>query len=126
VRRPALRPAGATLIAGHSAHVFHGVEPGILYDTGDFIDHYAVDPRLRNDLGLLFLVTLDEHGPWRLEAIPLKLEFSYARLAHGEEAAWIRSRLQAACAALGTEVSEQDGRLVVAWRREARAPASQR
>ena len=83
VRRAAaaLRAAGATLIAGHSAHVFHGVEPGILYDLGDFIDDYAVDPRLRNDLGLLFLVTFDEHGPRRVEAIPLKLEFCYTRLA---------------------------------------------
>jgi poly-gamma-glutamate synthesis protein (capsule biosynthesis protein) len=126
VRRAAheLRAAGATLIAGHSAHVFHGVEPGILYDLGDFIDDYAVNPRLRNDLGLLFLVTLDEHGPWRLEAIPLKLEFCYTRLAHGEEAAWIRSRFRAACAALGTDVTEEDGRLVVVWRREAPVPAS--
>lgn len=79
VRRAAaaLRAAGATLIAGHSTHVFHGVEPGILYDLGD----YAVDPRLRNDLGLLFLVTFDEHGRRRLEAIPLKLEFCCTRLA---------------------------------------------
>jgi poly-gamma-glutamate synthesis protein (capsule biosynthesis protein) len=126
VRRAAhaLRTAGATLIAGHSAHVFHGVEPGILYDLGDFIDDYAVDPRLRNDLGLLFLVTVDEHGPRRLEAIPLKLEFCHTRLAHGEEAAWIGSRFRAACAALGTEVTEEDGRLVVVWRQEASVPAS--
>jgi poly-gamma-glutamate synthesis protein (capsule biosynthesis protein) len=120
----ALRAAGATLIAGHSAHVFHGVEPGILYDLGDFIDDYAVDPRLRNDLGLLFLVTVDEHGPWRLAAIPLKLEFSHTRLADGEEAAWIARRFRAACAALGTEVTEEDGRLVVVWRREAPVPAT--
>jgi poly-gamma-glutamate synthesis protein (capsule biosynthesis protein) len=126
VRRAAhaLRAAGATLIAGHSAHVFHGVEPGILYDLGDFIDDYAVDPRLRNDLGLLFLVTFDEHGPWRLEAIPLKLEFCHTRLADGEEAAWISRRFRAACTALGTEVTEEDGRLVVVWRREAPVAAS--
>jgi poly-gamma-glutamate capsule biosynthesis protein CapA/YwtB (metallophosphatase superfamily) len=76
VRRAAaaLRAVGATLIAGHSAHVFHGVEPGVLYDLGDFLDDYAVDARLRNDLGLLFLVTLDRNGPVRLEAVPLKLE----------------------------------------------------
>jgi poly-gamma-glutamate synthesis protein (capsule biosynthesis protein) len=128
VRRAAhaLIAAGATLIAGHSAHVFHGVEPGILYDLGDFIDDYAVEPRLRNDLGLLFLVTFGEHGPWRLEAIPLKLEFCHTRLAEGEEAAWIGSRFRAACAALGTEVTEEDGRLVVVWRREAPVPASPR
>jgi poly-gamma-glutamate synthesis protein (capsule biosynthesis protein) len=118
VRRAALalRAAGATLIAGHSAHVFHGVEPGILYDLGDFIDDYAVDPELRNDLGLLFFVTLDEQGPLRLEAVPLKLEFCHTRLAQGNEADWIRRRFRAACAALGTEVAEEDGRVVVVWR----------
>jgi poly-gamma-glutamate synthesis protein (capsule biosynthesis protein) len=118
VRRAAaaLRDAGATLIAGHSAHVFHSVQPGILYDLGDFIDDYAVNPALRNDLGLLFLIKLDERGPLRLEAVPLKLEYCHTRLADGEEAAWIRHRFRLACAMLGTEVSEQDGRLLVVWR----------
>jgi poly-gamma-glutamate capsule biosynthesis protein CapA/YwtB (metallophosphatase superfamily) len=118
VRRAAttLREAGATLIAGHSAHVFHGVQTGILYDLGDFIDDYAVNPRLRNDLGLLFLVTLDREGPVSLEAVPLKLEYCHTRLADGDEAAWIRERFQLDCALLGTEVTEQDGRLVLTWR----------
>jgi poly-gamma-glutamate capsule biosynthesis protein CapA/YwtB (metallophosphatase superfamily) len=109
----ALRAAGATLIAGHSAHVFHGVERGALYDLGDFLDDYAVDSKLRNDLGLLFLVTLDHDGPKRLEAVPLKLEYCYTRLADGDDAAWIRRRFRQACAALGTEVAEDDGKLVV-------------
>ena len=118
VRRTAaaLREAGATLVAGHSAHVFQGVEPGILYDLGDFVDDYAVDAKRRNDLGLLFFVTLDEEGPPRVEAVPLKLEYCHTRLAAGEDAAWIRERFRAACAALGTEVGEDDGRLVVDWR----------
>jgi poly-gamma-glutamate synthesis protein (capsule biosynthesis protein) len=112
----ALSGAGAALIAGHSAHVFHGVEQGVLYDLGDFLDDYAVNPVLRNDLGLLFLVTLDRAGPVRLEAVPLKLEFSHTRLAEGDDAAWIRRRFTGACAVLGIEVSEEEGRLVVAWR----------
>jgi len=109
----ALRAAEATLIAGHSAHVFHGVEPGVLYDIGDFLDDYAVDSRLRNDLGLLFLVTLDGNGPAQLEAVPLALDYCYTRLAEGDDADWIRRRFREACAALGTEVAEEDGRLVV-------------
>jgi poly-gamma-glutamate capsule biosynthesis protein CapA/YwtB (metallophosphatase superfamily) len=115
VRRAAadLRAAGATLVAGHSAHVFHGVGPGILFDLGDFLDDYAVDPELRNDLGLLFLVTLDEGGPRRVEAVPLKLDFCHTRLADGDDAAWIRRRFRAACAALGTDVNEEEDRLVV-------------
>jgi poly-gamma-glutamate synthesis protein (capsule biosynthesis protein) len=108
----ALLAAGATLVAGHSAHVFHGVAPRVLYDLGDFLDDYAVDPVLRNDLGLLFLVELDPH-PRRLEALPLKLEYCYTRAANGEDAAWIRRRFRDACAELGTEVREEDGRLVV-------------
>jgi poly-gamma-glutamate synthesis protein (capsule biosynthesis protein) len=106
----------ATLIAGHSAHVFHGVESNVIYDSGGFIDDYAVDPVLRNDLGLLFLVTLDAQGPARLEAVPLMLEFCYTRLAEGAEAEWIRRRFRAACQALGTSVGEEDGRLVVGLR----------
>jgi poly-gamma-glutamate synthesis protein (capsule biosynthesis protein) len=118
VRRAAavLRDAGATLIAGHSAHVFHGVQPGTLYDLGDFIDDYAVNPRLRNDLGLLFFVMLDRQGPLRLEAVPLKLDFCHTRLAEGDDAEWIRRRFRLDCALLGTEVSEEDGRLVIVWR----------
>src|SRR4051794_30346899 len=64
----ALLAAGATLVAGHSAHVVHGAERRVLYDLGDFIDDYMVDARVRNDLGFLFLVDLDAGGPKRLEA----------------------------------------------------------
>jgi poly-gamma-glutamate capsule biosynthesis protein CapA/YwtB (metallophosphatase superfamily) len=111
-----LNKAGATLVAGHSAHVFHGVAGPVLYDLGDFIDDYAVHPSLRNDLGLLFLVTLDSHGPIRLEAIPLALETAYTRQASDKEHAWIADRFTAACAALGTEVTQQGTRLVITWR----------
>jgi poly-gamma-glutamate synthesis protein (capsule biosynthesis protein) len=107
-----LRDAGATLVAGHSAHVFHGVEGNVLYDVGDFLDDYAVDRELRNDLGLLFLVELDP-APRRIEAVPLKLEYCHTRLAVGDDAAWIRRRFRGACAAFGTEVREESGRLVV-------------
>jgi poly-gamma-glutamate capsule biosynthesis protein CapA/YwtB (metallophosphatase superfamily) len=109
-----LRDAGATLVAGHSAHVFHGIERNVLYDLGDFLDDYRVDPILRNDLGLLFLVELEPDGPRRIEGVPLKLEFCFTRVADGDDAAWIRRRFREACGKLGTEVREEDGRLVVA------------
>ena len=118
VRRAAaaLVEAGATLVAGHSAHLPHGVGGRVLYDLGDFLDDYAVDPRLRNDLGLLFLVTMDERGPASAEAVPLALDYCRTRLADGADAAWVRRRFRAACAALGTEVDERAGRLVVSLR----------
>jgi poly-gamma-glutamate synthesis protein (capsule biosynthesis protein) len=108
----ALRGAGAALVAGTSAHVFHGVEENVLYDLGDFLDDYAVDPQLRNDHGLLFLVELESGAPRRIEAVPLKLEYAYTRLARGPEAEWIRERFRQACSELGTEVREEDGRVV--------------
>jgi poly-gamma-glutamate synthesis protein (capsule biosynthesis protein) len=116
-----LLAAGATLVAGHSAHVFHGVAERILYDMGDFVDDYAVDPVLRNDLGLLFLVTLDGPDPAhpvpsRLEALPLFLDFCHTRLARGEEWVWIRERFAAACAEFDTAVEERAGRLAIDWR----------
>jgi len=96
-----LRGSGAKLVAGTSAHVFQGVEENVLYDLGDFLDDYAVHPRLRNDYGLLFLVELGPGGLHGIEAVPLKLEFAYTRLARGEEAVWIRRRYREACAELG-------------------------
>jgi poly-gamma-glutamate synthesis protein (capsule biosynthesis protein) len=113
VAGPALLEAGATLVAGHSAHVFHGVAGRILYDLGDFIDDYRVDPVLRNDLGLLWLIDLEAGRPARLELLPLKLDYCHTSPATGEDAAWIRRRFRAACAALGTEVAEEGGRLVI-------------
>jgi poly-gamma-glutamate capsule biosynthesis protein CapA/YwtB (metallophosphatase superfamily) len=118
VRRAAgeLRGAGATLVAGHSAHVFQGVEDQILYDLGDFVDDYAVDLTLRNDLGLLFVVTLDPR-PQRLEATPIALDFCHTRLAAAtdDEAAWVRQRFRSLCAEFGTNVAEHHGRLVIEW-----------
>jgi poly-gamma-glutamate synthesis protein (capsule biosynthesis protein) len=105
--------AGATLVAGHSAHVFHGVAPRVLYDLGDFLDDYRVEPSLRNDLGLLFVVELDGD---RLEAIPLKLDYARTRLADGGDRAWIARRFADSCAAFGTDVSDERGRLVTTWR----------
>jgi poly-gamma-glutamate capsule biosynthesis protein CapA/YwtB (metallophosphatase superfamily) len=113
VRRAAraLVGAGATLVAGHSAHVFHGVQGRVLFDLGGFIDDYAVDPVLRNDLGLLWFVTLDARGPLALEAVPLTLDYCRTRLADGADAAWVEQRLTAACRAMGTEVVTEGRRL---------------
>jgi poly-gamma-glutamate capsule biosynthesis protein CapA/YwtB (metallophosphatase superfamily) len=112
----ALVSAGASLVAGHSAHVAHGAEDRVLYDLGDFVDDYIVHRDLRNDLGLLFLVDLDADGrPRRLEALPLKLDFCHTRVATGDDAGWIRRRFVSACAELGTAAVERDGRVVVEW-----------
>jgi len=112
----ALIDAGATLVAGHSAHVFHGVSGRVVYELGDFIDDYATHPDLRNDLGLVFFVELAAGGPQEVAAVPIALDYCHTRLAKGDDAAWVRARFTAACDALGTEVVVRDGRLVVDMR----------
>lgn len=114
VRRAAvaLEDAGATLVAGHSAHVPHGPSGRTLFDLGDFIDDYAVDPLLRNDLGLLWLITLDAGGPLRIEGVPVKLEFAHTRAASQVEATLLLALLEERCAAVGSSVRRDGARLV--------------
>jgi poly-gamma-glutamate capsule biosynthesis protein CapA/YwtB (metallophosphatase superfamily) len=103
-----LLAAGADAVAGHSAHVFHGIELNArgpaLYDLGDALDDYAIDPELRNDLGVLAL--------WRpagpLELVGLHLDFCRTELADGGDADWIAARLERACGELGTSVRRLD------------------
>ncbi|CCB72802.1 MULTISPECIES: CapA family protein [Streptomycetaceae] len=117
VRRcaPGLLAAGATVVAGHSAHVPHGFTRRVLYDLGDFIDDYAVHPVLRNDLGVLWLVTLDGPVVRRVDAVPLALDFCHTRRAVGAEYAWMRDRLTSACAELGTPLGDMGDRLTARW-----------
>lgn len=115
VRRAAtdLRTAGVWLVAGHSAHVFHGVTDRTLFDLGDFVDDYATDPVLRNDLGLVWLLSIDDGVPTTLEAVPLHVDYCHTSLAYGADARWVCDRLQRACTDLGTQVCTTDGRLRV-------------
>jgi poly-gamma-glutamate capsule biosynthesis protein CapA/YwtB (metallophosphatase superfamily) len=100
-----LQSAGANLIAGHSAHVFHGVgwnERGpVLTDLGDALDDYRIDPLLRNDLGVLAIWTFGA-GDEQLELVGLRLDFCHTGLATGADADWIARRLARACEPLGT------------------------
>jgi poly-gamma-glutamate synthesis protein (capsule biosynthesis protein) len=113
VRRAAaaLEAAGATLVAGHSAHVPQGASGRVLFDLGDFIDDYAVDQALRNDLGLLWLVTLDAAGPQRVEAIPLRLEYAFTRRATEVETTVLLALLEERCDAVASTVRRQGNRL---------------
>jgi len=99
--------AGATLVAGHSAHVFHGVgwEKGspVLFDLGDSLDDYAVDHRLRNDLGVLALWRPGE-ADFKIELVGLRLDYCRTEIAHGTDAEWIATRLAGACRPLGSSV----------------------
>jgi len=102
-----LLDAGADAVAGHSAHIFHGIAGGpVLYDLGDALDDYAVDLDLRNDLGVLALWR--PFGDRELELVGLTLEYCRTDLAQGDDADWIARRLSRACASLGTRVERLD------------------
>ena len=108
---------GVDVLHGHSAHVFHGVEiyegAPILYDTGDFVDDYAVDGRLRNDRSFLFELTVASEGRvTELRLIPTEIDDRAVDVASPEAAAWSRERMRQLSAPFGTSF-ERDGEALV-------------
>lgn len=106
---------GVDIFHGHSAHLFQGVEHYkqglILYDTGDFLDDYAVDPVLRNDWSFVFLLKVgdacgkrSDRGLYQLRLIPVVLHYAQVDLAKGEQFTAICHRMQSLCAAFNTNV----------------------
>jgi poly-gamma-glutamate synthesis protein (capsule biosynthesis protein) len=102
--------SGVDIFYGHSAHLFQAVEYYhnglILYDTGDFLNDYAVDPILRNDWSFVFLVEVDSQGLNRLHLIPVFLKYACVELAKGEIFTAICQRMQSLCAAFDTEIQQ--------------------
>ena len=107
---------GADVFYGHSAHLCQGIEihqgKPILYDTGDFIDDYAVDPVLRNDHSCLFKLMFDQGRLQRIELVPVRLDIARVTLARGEDFEAIAVRMERLCGELGTLLRRQAGRLV--------------
>ena len=108
----AMAGLGVDLLHGHSAHVFQGVEQIgrslILYDTGDFLDDYAIDPMLRNDWSFIFLVDVEGGELTRLRMVPVRLSYARTDLATGDEFERICRRMQERCAPLGTDLHRTD------------------
>ncbi len=99
--------AGADVFWGHSAHVVQGVEYWhggvVLYDTGDFIDDYAIDGSLRNDLSALFFVRIAT-GMKDVELLPVQIDNMQVSVARGAAREWFVRRITALCAEMGTEI----------------------
>ena len=103
---------GYKIIFGHSAHVFHGVEfyknYPIIYAAGDLVDDYAVDPYLRNDLGLLFKLIIDNDQVNKIILHPLYLDFCKTLPADNEQTQFIEKRMQKLCSAFNTKLEHDD------------------
>lgn len=107
--------AGADVFHGHSAHLFHGVEVykgrPIIYDAGDFVDDYAVDHILRNDLGLLFRLQV-KHGRIEIvELFPVSISDCRVNPAKGSQWEAIAKRIARLSAAMRTCVGQADDHL---------------
>ena len=61
----------------------------------------------------MILLELDGAEPMRVSAVPIALDYCHTRLAGPGRGLVDPGRFVSACAALGTEVHDDDGRIVV-------------
>ncbi|MCI0664825.1 MAG: CapA family protein [Acidobacteria bacterium] len=111
----AVMDAGADVYHGHSAHLMQGIEiykgRPIIYDAGDFVDDYAVDPRLRNDFGVLFRLLVDRNKVVQIELIPVFISNYQVNLASGLTRKAISERISELSAEMGTLIQQEGDRL---------------
>ncbi len=112
----AMVDAGADIIHGHSAHIFQGIEVYrcklILYDTGDFVDDYVVDPVLKNNHSFLFLVRAGRNGIDKLSLVPVLISNYQVNLAAGKDHQWCINRVKSLSARFATTIND-DGEVVM-------------
>lgn len=108
---------GVDLIHGHSAHLFQGIEvyrgKCILYDTGDFVDDYAVDPYLRNDRSFFFIAHADKQGIHAIRLTAVRISNFQVNQARGQEALEIVERMRALSKELGTSLEKEKDELIL-------------
>ena len=108
---------GSGIFHGHSAHIFQGIEiykgKLIMYDTGDFVDDYAVDEELRNDQTFLFLVTLSKNKIEKAELVPGLISLMQVNKAKGLDFEDIKNKMIKLSEELGTKMVKKEDRLEV-------------
>lgn len=66
---------GVDIYWGHSNQMPQGIEiykgKPIHYDSGDFVDDYAIDQYYKNDLSFLFLLDVESKKPKSIELVPV-------------------------------------------------------
>jgi poly-gamma-glutamate capsule biosynthesis protein CapA/YwtB (metallophosphatase superfamily) len=107
--------SGVDIVHGHSAHIAQGIEiyknKLIMYDTGDFIDDYAVDKDLRNDLSFFFQVTVSWQGIQNITLFPVQINNMQVNKATGKNRQLIIDRMKQLSAKLGTQLTETESGL---------------
>ncbi len=112
-----LSEQGVDVVHGHSAHVFQGVEVVdemlVLYDTGDFLDDYAVDSKLRNDRSFLFELVLEDGDLAELRLHPIEIYDLAVHEAEHYAANWSMQQMDSLSSAFGTRFEREDEELVL-------------
>lgn len=102
----ALIEAGASVVFGHSCHVFRGIEfyrgSPIFYSAGNFVDDYAVDPIERNDEAFIYVMEVRDGIVDSVRLHPTLIRNCQARRAEGVRQMAIVQKMQELCAALGS------------------------
>jgi poly-gamma-glutamate synthesis protein (capsule biosynthesis protein) len=111
----AVMDTGADVFHGHSSHIFQGIEiyrgKPIMYDAGDFVDDYSVDPVLRNDRGLLFRLLVEGKQVKHLELVPVVISKCQVNVATGPHRNAVTERIRSLSAEMGTVVNSSEERL---------------
>nr|WP_233562760.1 CapA family protein [Haloarcula sp. Atlit-120R] len=106
---------GADVVHGHSAHVIQGIEVyrgrPIMYDTGNFVDDYAVKDGYRNDRSFLFELHIEAGQVAALELTPVENAYTQVRRADSAVAAWLRETVRERSRPFGTAIDRAGRRL---------------
>ncbi|UKJ07210.1 CapA family protein [Solitalea lacus] len=108
--------SGVDIIHGHGAHVFQGIEiyngKLIMYDTGDLIDDFDLNPNVKNNESFFFSCEIDKNGIKKLKLTPIKLENMQANVAQNSDYNDIMRHMQQLSSAFGTNINA-NGEIVV-------------
>ncbi len=108
--------SGIDIIHGHSAHIFQPIEiyngKLIMYDTGDFVNDYMVDPLLRNNRSFLYLVTIDKQGVKKIQLVPVLIAHMQVNRAQGKDYEESIARIKQLSAEFNTKISN-DGIIII-------------
>lgn len=108
---------GASVIHGHSAHNFQGIElykqKLIFYDTGDFVDDYIVNADLKNDHSFFFMVEFSKQEIVKTKLVPVLISNYQVNLAPDENKNWSIKRIRQLSAKFGTTITGQAEVLIV-------------
>ena len=101
---------GVDILHGHSAHITQGIEVYnkklILYDSGDFVDDYAIDNQLRNDQSCFFIVKAEKNKLIQVQLIPTIIDNMQVNKAKNHVYSQILKRMRKLSKPFGTSIDE--------------------